>query len=155
MFRRAAICKLKVSTWKVRSPSWRYALEDALLEKRVWMKQGENTTYIRYSLVRGGPVVDVDAKALVNYRDFHLTTRTPNWQTRTEPVEHGLRAVAFEGATPFYLRSAAGTWGARAEWYKDYFLPMELKRGLDDDEDRLFAGQFHRQLHTGEGVTIV
>ena len=63
-------------------PVWRYALEDALLEKRVWMKQGENTTYIRYSLVRGGPVVDVDAKALVNYRDFHLTTRAPNWQTR-------------------------------------------------------------------------
>jgi predicted glycogen debranching enzyme len=136
-------------------PVWRYALEDALLEKRVWMKQGENTTYIRYSLVRGGPVVDVDAKALVNYRDFHLTTRAPNWQTRTEPMEHGLRVVAFEGATPFYLRSAAGTWGARAEWYKDYFLPMELKRGLDDDEDRLFAGQFHCQLHTGESVTIV
>ncbi len=32
---------------------------------------------------------------------------------------------------------------------------MELKRGLDDDEDRLFAGQFHCQLHAGESVTIV
>jgi len=29
------------------SPVWTYALADALLEKRVWMAQGENTTIIQ------------------------------------------------------------------------------------------------------------
>jgi predicted glycogen debranching enzyme len=34
------------------TPVWTYALTDALLEKRIWMRQGENTTYIQYTFVR-------------------------------------------------------------------------------------------------------
>jgi len=136
-------------------PVWRYALEDALLEKRVWMKQGENTTYVRYSLVRGAPGVEIEAKALVNYRDFHQTTKGANWPVRVEGVENELRVTAFEGATPFYVKSAGGQWEVRGEWYRDYFLPMEQERGLDDEEDRYYAGQLHGQLRTGESLTIV
>src|ERR1700722_17704200 len=28
------------------SPVWRFAIGDAILEKRVWMRHGENTTYV-------------------------------------------------------------------------------------------------------------
>ena len=35
------------------TPIWTYAVGDALLEKRVWMEQGANTTYVRYRLLRG------------------------------------------------------------------------------------------------------
>ncbi len=136
-------------------PVWRYALGDALLEKRVWMKQGENTTYVRYSLVRGRAGIELDAKVLVNYRDFHHTTQNPNWPTRVEPAEHGVAIVAFEDATPFYLKSVSGSWTPRDEWYRNYFLPAERERGLDDQEDRLYAGQFHGQLRNGESVTLV
>jgi len=136
-------------------PVWRYALGDALLEKRIWMKQGENTTYVQFSLLRSSAPIDLDAKVLVNYRDFHNTTHASNWQMRVEPVEHGLRVVAFEGATPFYLKSAGASWAARHEWYRDYFLPLEQQRGLDDHEDRLYAAQFHCQLRDGETVTVV
>ena len=30
-------------------PVWTFALADALVEKRVWMRQGENTTFIEYT----------------------------------------------------------------------------------------------------------
>jgi predicted glycogen debranching enzyme len=136
-------------------PVWGFALEDALLEKRVWMKQGENTTYVRFSLVRGREPVDLDTKVLVNYRDFHQTTQAPDWAPKVETVENGMEVVAFEGAMPFYLKSAVGTWAARNEWYRNYSLPAEHERGLDDHEDRLYAAQFHCQLHPGESVTMV
>jgi predicted glycogen debranching enzyme len=136
-------------------PVWRYAIEDALLEKRVWMKQGENTTYVQFSLIRGRAPIELDAKVLVNHRDFHHATHLPNWRTCVEPVESGMRVVAFEGATPIYLKSASGTWAARQEWYRSYFLPVEQARGLDDEEDRLYASQFHCQLRTGESVCLV
>jgi predicted glycogen debranching enzyme len=136
-------------------PVWRYALEDALVEKRVWMKQGENTTYVRFSLVRGREPIDLDAKVLANYRDFHHTTQAPDWAPRVEAVESGLKVVVFEGASPFYLKSASGSWTARNEWYRNYFLPVERERGLDDQEDRLYAGQFHCQLRPGESATMV
>jgi len=136
-------------------PVWRYALGDALLEKRVWMKQGENTTYVQYSLLRGSAPVELEGKALVNYRDFHQTTQAKDWKMGIDVVEHGLRVRAFEGAAPFYLRSNAATWTAQHEWYRDYFLPAEQERGLDDHEDRLFAALFQCQLRLGESATMV
>jgi len=136
-------------------PVWRYALEDALLEKRVWMKQGENTAYVRYSLIRGKEPIEFDAKVLVNYRDFHHTTRGAEWSMIVEPVEGGLRIEAYPAAAPFYLKSSQGLWTARSEWYRNYLLAKEHERGLDDQEDRLYAGQFHCRLSCGESVTLV
>ena len=136
-------------------PVWRYALADALLEKRVWMKQGENTTCVQYTLVRGSAPVEIDAKVLVNYRDFHLTTQAGDWRMSVEAVENGLKITAFEGATPFYLKSAGASVQPRHEWYRDYFLPAEKERGLDDREDRLLAAQFHFELVPQESVTLV
>jgi len=136
-------------------PVWRYALADALLEKRMWMKQGENTTLVQYTLVRGGAHVEIDAKVLVNYRDFHATTQAGDWRMSLEPVENGLRVTAFDGATPFYLKSAGASVQPRHEWYRDYFLPAEKERKLADREDRLFAAQFHFRLGLGESVTLV
>jgi len=136
-------------------PVWRYALAGALLEKRVWMKQGENSTCVQYTLVRGSAPVEIDAKVLVNYRDFHLTTQAGDWRMSVEPVENGLRIHAFDGATPFYLKSAGASVQPRHEWYRDYFLPAEKERGLDDREDRLLAAQFHFELVPQESVTLV
>lgn len=136
-------------------PVWRFALGDALLEKRVWMKQGENTTFVEYTLVRGNAGVDLEGKILVTYRDFHATTHGDGWQMRIEPVEKGIRVVAFDGATPFYLRSASATFEPRHEWYRDFFLPAERERGLDDHEDRLMAAVFHARLAVGKKLSLV
>src|SRR5438445_6356763 len=39
------------------TPVWTYAVADALIEKRVWMEPGANTTYVRYQVLRArGPV---------------------------------------------------------------------------------------------------
>jgi predicted glycogen debranching enzyme len=135
-------------------PVWQYALEDALLEKRVWMKQGENTTYVQFTLLRG-TAIELDVKVLLNYRDFHHTTQNPDWQPSVEAVENGLRVQMFEAAVPFYLKSAAGSWAVHDEWYRNYFLPTEMERGLDDQEDRLYAALFHCALRDGESATVV
>jgi predicted glycogen debranching enzyme len=136
-------------------PVWRYALADALVEKRVWMKQGENTTYVQYSLLRSDGPVELEGKVLVNYRDFHSATHANDWHMEVTPVEHGLRVNAYDGATSFFLRSYGGSWTAQHEWYREYFLPKERERGLDDHEDRLFAGMFRCTLRLGESITIV
>ena len=47
---------------------------DARLEKRVWMEQGANTTYIQYTLTRASLPLRLTVKPLVNYRDHHANT---------------------------------------------------------------------------------
>jgi predicted glycogen debranching enzyme len=136
-------------------PVWRYALADVLLEKRVWMKQGENTTFVEYTLARGNSPVEIEGKILVSYRDFHATTHGDGWQMKIEPVEKGIRVVAFDGATPFFLKSASASFEPRHEWYRDFFLPAERERGLDDHEDRLLATMFRGRLAVGQKLTLV
>jgi predicted glycogen debranching enzyme len=136
-------------------PVWTYALADALLEKRVWMRHGENTTYVEYTMVRGSSGVELDLKALVNYRDFHGSTHAGNWRMKIDPVENGVQVIAFDGATPFYLKCAGALYQPRHEWYRNCFLPVEKERGLDDLEDHLFAALFQAKLKVGTSVTFV
>ena len=136
-------------------PVWRFALADALLEKRVWMHQGENTTYVEYTLVRSSGALELNGKILVTYRDFHATTHSGDWKMQVDPVEKGIRVVAYESAIPFYLRSDSASLEQRHEWYKDYFLSAEQDRGLDDQDDRLLAAMFHATLSVGQKLTLV
>jgi len=136
-------------------PVWTYALADALLEKRVWMRQGENTTYIQYTLLRGSSAIEMELKALVNYRDYHSLTQAGDWRMEIVPVQYGVKVQAFEGATPFYLKSAAASSEPRHEWYRGCYFGEETARGLDDREDRLFAALFRAKLAVGSSVTFV
>jgi predicted glycogen debranching enzyme len=136
-------------------PVWTYSFADALLEKRVWMVQAENTTFIHYTLVRARDPLEIDLKALVNYRDFHSLTHAGDWHMTIAPVEDGVMVLAFEGATPFYLKSAQASCEPCHEWYRDCYLPRETERGLDDREDHLFAALFRSKLNSGESFSIV
>jgi len=137
------------------TPVWTYALADALLEKRIWMRQGENTTFIQYSLVRGDNAIEMELKALVNYRDFHSLTHGGDWNMHISAVEQGVKVIPFEGATPFYLKSPTATCELRHEWYLGCYFKEETRRGLSDREDRLFAALFHAKLEPGSSVTLV
>ena len=137
------------------TPVWTYALADALLEKRVWMRQGENTTYIQYTFVRGSSALEMEWKALVNYRDFHSLTHAGEWRMNITPVENGVKVLAFDGAAPFYLKSSAATCEPRHEWYLGCYFAEETERGLSDLEDRLFAALFRAKLEVGSSFTLV
>jgi predicted glycogen debranching enzyme len=137
------------------TPVWTYALGEARLEKRVFMRQGANTTYVQYTMVQGSGLLEMELKALVNYRDFHAATHAGDWRMSVEPVERGVRVVAFNGATPFYLMSATAACDVRHEWYRDCFLPAERDRGLDDREDHLLAALFRAKLRVGESFSVV
>ncbi|HYT22861.1 MAG TPA: amylo-alpha-1,6-glucosidase [Candidatus Polarisedimenticolia bacterium] len=137
------------------TPVWTYALADALLEKRVWMRQGKNTTYIQYTFLRGGGPLELEIKALVNYRDFHSLTHAGDWHMNISPAEHGIKVQAFDGATPFFLKSSGASCEPRHEWYLDCYFAEETARGLSDREDRLFAGLFRAKLEVGSSVTLI
>jgi predicted glycogen debranching enzyme len=137
------------------TPVWRFALADALLEKRVWMAQGENTVYVRYDLIRASAPLSLAAKALVNYRSFHIGTHADNWQMEISAVQNGLCVRAFEDAAPFYLLSANATLNPQHTWYHNYYLSVEAYRGLDAHDDNLHAADFTAELRVGDTLTLV
>jgi predicted glycogen debranching enzyme len=137
------------------TPVWTFACADARLQKRVWMEQGANTTYIRYDLCRGSGPLELSIKAIVNYRDHHSSTRAEGWQMRIERVPRGLQVTAEAEATPLYLLSDCAEHFPQHEWYTGYYLGIEDHRGLDALEDNLYAGRFQAKLQPGGSVTLV
>ncbi len=137
------------------TPVWTYACADALLEKRVWMERGENTTYINYTLARGSRPLDLSGKVLVNWRGHHNLTRASEMPMDIQPADGGLRVQALAKAPPFYLRSARAGFEAAHTWYRNYDLTEEMVRGLDHTEDHLHAATFQATLQPGDSITLV
>lgn len=142
------------------TPVWTFAMADALLEKRIWMQQGANTTYIQYRLVRAGGPLTLSIKALVNYRDYHATTIMNDWLPQIAPASlvdgNGLRIAVFDGASPLYLFSDRAEIAPRFEWYEDFYLSVEDARGQRDViEDHIYAARLEITLREGELFSVV
>ncbi len=136
-------------------PVWRYACADALLEQRIWMQPGANTTYIYYHLLRATQPFHLTLKALVNYRDYHSRTRGQGWTMAAIPVDHGVQVSAYEGATKFLLMSDRAQFDPVHDWYFGFDLAAERERGLSDRDDHLHIATLHTALAVGETLTIV
>jgi predicted glycogen debranching enzyme len=136
-------------------PTWRFACADALLQKRIWMQQGANTTYVHYELLRASQPVALLLKALVNHRDHHGNVRSWGWQMAVDRIAQGIRVTATPEATPLYLLSHQAEVLTLHDWYYNFDLPVERERGLSDREDHLHVATFHLTLQPGESVTIV
>jgi predicted glycogen debranching enzyme len=136
------------------TPFWEYAIADALIEKRVWMRQGANATFVRYRVLRAAEPVDFLLRALVNYRSFHGNTHAGDWHMDVTPGDGGMRVEAYDGATPFCIVAERGDAGIENVWYRYFLLAEETRRGLDDRDDNLSAGTFTVTLAPGESVTL-
>ena len=143
------------------TPVWRFALADAILEKRIWMQQSANTTYIQYRLHRASRPIVLAVKALVNYRDYHHLTSAGDWQIGLETLEKGVCMTAFPKSAPLYLLTDATAEGKFRvstplyNWHYGFDLAAERRRGLDCCEDHLHAATFHLTIEPGQSLTLI
>ncbi|MFN9530989.1 MAG: amylo-alpha-1,6-glucosidase [Cyanobacteriota bacterium] len=121
-------------------PTWRYALGDALLEKRLWMRSGAHTTTVLYRLLQASQPVQLSLTVLVNARSHHGGTTHP--EIRLQAVPHGVQMVPeVEGMPPFVVLSDRGTTTVAppGDWCWGFALPAEEERGLPCSDDHLRA----------------
>jgi predicted glycogen debranching enzyme len=143
------------------TPVWNFAFADGLLEKRIWMEKGENTTYIRYSYKRGSQPVTLSLKVLVNDRDHHGKTEGKSSFLINPDQNKGLEIKSSADALSLYLLPICNhpnnnfSWSIKNNWYQNFALAIEKYRGLDEIEDHLLAGIGSLTLNVGDSVTII
>lgn len=140
-------------------PVWTYALGRARLEKRIWMAQGQNRTYIRYSLLQAQTPAQILLKALVNHRDHHHNSHkgSLNWEPSMEFIPQGICWRAIPDGTALALRvmDNDASFEPAENWHLDYELSGERDRGLDSQEDHFHAATITAELWPGRSLTIV
>jgi len=135
-------------------PVWRYAVADALLEQRIFMAPGANTSYLRLELLRASAPLRVTLKPLVAYRDYHSHGRGAQ-PFQLEADAEQCRVQAFAGARPYRLSISQGRYSAAPAWYWNFWHRMEAERGLDALEDLLAPGTFAADLSLQRPVYLV
>jgi predicted glycogen debranching enzyme len=136
------------------APLWTYACGDALLEQRVWMAQGRNTTYVSFCLRAAAAAMELELRPLCTYRDYHAHSRG-GWSLAVATEERGCRVTAFPGARPYRVLTDRGEFSAEPDWYWNFHHRSEAERGLDAEEDLFRPGTFRLRLEPGETVTLV
>jgi predicted glycogen debranching enzyme len=136
------------------TPVWRYAVGDAVLEQRVTMVHGENTTLVSLQLVSGSAPMTLTLKPFCTYRDYHGQTRGEGWALGTAPLPRGVEMRAFDGAQPYRLEIDRGTFTSAPGWYWSFKHRAETARGLDDREDLFVPGEFVATLTAGDKITL-
>ncbi|MEX0999022.1 MAG: amylo-alpha-1,6-glucosidase [Thermodesulfobacteriota bacterium] len=136
-------------------PVWNFACGDAILEKHIWMRQGSNTTYIRYKLKRASSPLDLEIKALVNYRDYHSTTQGNDWQMRVDEIDNGVRIIPYADALPFFLFTDKAKVATAKDWYVGFNLSQEEYRGLDHIDDNFHAATLSFSINPGESIIVI
>ncbi len=136
-------------------PTWTFAFADALLEKRVWMERGENTTYVTYRLMRASAWVELRVKVLADWRDYHALGHAGTERTVVERIDDGVRIYAPDGsAASFAVLSSAPIARDTHDWYLGAEYAQELARGLDDVGDILHAANFTAELDPGQTLAF-
>jgi predicted glycogen debranching enzyme len=135
-------------------PVCTYACADALLEQRVWMGHGRNTTYASFRLRDASSAADLELRPLCTYRDYHSHTQG-GWSLEVTAEERGCRVSAFPGARPYRLLTDRGDFHREPDWYWNFFHRAEAERGLDSREDLFRPGTFRVRLAPGEQVTLI
>ena len=138
-------------------PVWSYAFSDALLEKRVWMQHGANTTFVRYTLLRAAAPVELALQPLVTCRDHHGNVLSGGtFDVQTAAATGGLRIDA-RNAPPFYLLGdfAVEEPAAGSGWRSGFYLAIENYRGQKDLECYYAAAPLTANLAPGESLTVV
>ncbi len=136
------------------TPVWTFAVEDCVLQKRVWMKEGENTTCVAYYLAQASEDVTLQLDCFVNYRDHHHVTKA-TWEMSVEPCENGCEIKAKENATPFYLFCEDAEFKNENTWYYNFKLTAEEERGYEALDHSLKAGSFIKKLSPGQLISFV
>ncbi|WP_031435553.1 amylo-alpha-1,6-glucosidase [Methylomarinum vadi] len=135
-------------------PVWRYAIADALIEKRVVMQPGSNTTLATIEILRASAGISFDLTPLCAYRDYHGLEQG-ELAPAIHQIQGGFEVIAFPGAKVYRVVCDRGEYIPGFFWYRYFKYRQETQRGLDDTEDLFRPGMFHLTLAEGEKATVL
>ncbi len=137
------------------TPVWRYACADVILEKRIWMEQGENTTYVSYTLVEASETVQIRASAIVDNRVFHNTGQV-SWPVAISEISDGIKVTSNgDNVLPLFLKMQKAEVAIKNELYHNFHLPAEADRGLNSNDTHVHAADYKITLAVGETITFL
>ncbi len=137
-------------------PEWIYEAAGIRLRKTITMVYGENTTLIRYEVLKADKLFSLQLLPLIAARGYHQLQHAYNnifWDVQ---FNNGLfHNQPFGGAPDIFISVPGSTYQPVNKWYYHFNYVQEKYRGLDYEEDLFNHGLFTVQLKDGDSLTII
>ena len=137
-------------------PRWTYEFKGLSVTRELWLENGADAVWIRYSVEGLTEAVDLRLRPLIRCRPVHELTFANPFMNGELDIEDGksLRVVMhpYKGVPALIasLHGAPGVFRADGHWYEGVHYEWERERGYDDAEDLFTPGEFRLQLeHDG------
>ena len=149
-------------------PIFTYAVEGVVIEKSVFMIDGENSTVIQYKLLEkekgtskdSAPSaqrnIQLEVRALVAFRDYHSLAHESGSINRSVEVEKGLATVKLHGEiTALHLAHDADELDYASYWYRNFEYCAERERGFDFTEDLYSPFALRFELSSRSSANVI
>lgn len=118
---------------RVPYPVWTYRCGDTVLEKRIYMVPGENTTVAEYTLLEGEGTLEL--RPLTAFRDYHHLTRESVDRVPALWIDGETVRLKVDELPGLILAHNARAVTSTGHWYRNFEYSTEQARGLDYQED--------------------
>jgi predicted glycogen debranching enzyme len=139
-------------------PVWTYRIDDAVIEKRVWMPREQNTVFVAYRQLDGDGIVRLKVLPSVHFRSHDAPVSDPLPQSFTiRNADDHLELTAGDGLPTLRLT----TYGCRTAFtierqrLPEILYRIEESRGYESVGDLWSPGYFRFDLSVGHDATIV
>jgi predicted glycogen debranching enzyme len=128
-------------------PIWVYQPGDFTLKKKVFMVHNSNTTCVLYDIESRKEEALLKIFPLVNSRDFHFTSRAGYLSFSQKVVPEGVHLESSNDFTFSLLSNLQ--YHSDPNWYYNLEYDVEIRRGLNFEEDNFNPGYFESKLKIG------
>jgi predicted glycogen debranching enzyme len=137
-------------------PEWLYDVKGIQMRKTISMVYGENTTLIRYEILRAETCFTMEMLPLIAARGYHsLQHSNTNIFWDVEFVNGIFHNQPFDGSPHVYIAIPGSKYSHDPKWFYNFNYQEERRRGLDFEEDLFCHGIFSVELKEGDSLGII
>jgi len=120
-------------------PVWKYVAGGIVLEKKLFMRHGENTVVCTWEIVDAPESIGeatLEVLPLLAYRDYHsLRSEGSGFDGSFEALGSDIKIRADAGAPVLNIACEQAEVRQTGHWYRNFQYPVERDRGFDHSED--------------------
>ncbi|MBX7151272.1 amylo-alpha-1,6-glucosidase [bacterium] len=137
-------------------PKITYRVHDIIIEKSILMIDGENSTILRYRVLKADQPFTLLLRPLCAFRDYHsLSKENTNINKNTDVGAYQFSIQPYQGLPRLSFHYNTGSVEPKFFWYKNAEYRKEHERGLDFTEDLFSHAILSATLHGGESLDIL
>jgi predicted glycogen debranching enzyme len=139
-------------------PVWRYAFDDAVVERRLLLPHRQNTTHVSWRLVRGTTPLQLTLRPALHFRPHEepvSTTLEGSYTLTATDDRYEIRGPATVPPLRLLLHGDRHGFTVDSQRREQVLYRVERSRGYDDTGMLWSPGSFHTTLAPGGEATLV